>query len=257
MKLHTETAGKGPPLVMVHGWGLHSGIWATLMPRLHRHFRVTCIDLPGHGASRGWEAGFDMEAAVAAALDVAPRRAAWLGWSLGGQVALAAAAACPSRVARLVLAATTPRFVTGPGWPLGVTPEVLAGFSASLVADYRKTVGDFLALQVRGDRQATTLLRQLRETVFERGLPEPGALRSGLRVLAETDLRPLLPRLFQPTLVFSGQRDRLTPPEAGRRMAKILPGGQFHMSPSAAHAPFLSHPGEFTDRVTEFLEDGA
>ena len=40
-------------------------------------------------------------------------------------------------------------------------------------------------------------------------------------------------------------------------MAKILPGGQFHMSPSAAHAPFLSHPGEFTDRVTEFLEDGA
>ena len=98
MKLHTETAGHGPALVMLHGWGLHSGIWATLMTRLQRHFRITCIDLPGHGASRGWEAGFDLETAVAAALEAAPRQAAWLGWALGGQLALAAAAACPARV---------------------------------------------------------------------------------------------------------------------------------------------------------------
>lgn len=255
MSLHAESGGGGPPLVMLHGWGLHSGIWAPVLPRLRQHFRVTCIDLPGHGGSRGWEEGFDLDAAAAAVLEVAPRRAAWLGWSLGGQVALAAAAAHRERVSRLVLAATTPRFVTGPGWPCGVSPEVLAGFSASLASDYRKTVGDFLTLQVRGDSHAAALLRQLRETVFERGVPEQGALRSGLAVLGDADLRPVLHTIFQPAFVFSGQRDRLTPPEAGRRMARALPSARFHMSPAAAHAPFLSHPGEFVDLVTEFLEE--
>lgn len=257
MTLHAETAGQGPPLVLLHGWGLHSGIWSTLLPRLHQRFRVTCVDLPGHGRSRGWAAGFDLQTAAAAVLEVAPRHAAWLGWSLGGQVALAAAAAHGERIGRLVLVATTPRFVAGPGWPCGVEPGVLAGFSASLDADYRKTVGDFLMLQVRGDSHAASLLRDLRETVFARGDPEPGALQAGLAVLAGTDLRGVLHRLFQPALVYSGRRDRLTPPEAGRRMAGALPGGRFHMSPSAAHAPFLSHPAEFVGLVTEFLEEAA
>ncbi len=255
MTLHAETQGSGPALVMLHGWGLHSGIWEPVLPRLRQHFRVTCIDLPGHGGSRGWDEGFDLETAAAAALEAAPRRAAWLGWSLGGQVTLAAAAGHAERVSRLVLVATTPRFVTGPGWPCGVDPEVLAGFSASLAADYRKTVNDFLTLQVRGDSHAAALLRQLRDTVFDRGVPEPGALRSGLGVLGDADLRPVLHRIFQPAFVFSGQRDRLTPPEAGRRMAKALPSAGFHMSPAAAHAPFLSHPGEFVELVTEFLQE--
>ncbi|MEJ2515766.1 MAG: pimeloyl-ACP methyl ester esterase BioH [Gammaproteobacteria bacterium] len=257
MRLHADTVGAGPPLVMLHGWGLHSGIWSTVLPRLQRQFRVTCIDLPGHGFSRGWGDGFDLTAAAAAVLEVAPPHAAWLGWSLGGQVALAAAGAHRERVASLVLVATTPRFVAGPDWPCGIAPELLADFSASVAANYRKTVGDFLALQVRGDSQATALLKILRDKVFERGLPEPAALASGLTVLAGTDLRRELHRLFMPALVFSGRRDRLTPAEAGRRMAATLPGGRFHLSPSSAHAPFLSHPEEFLGQLTDFLEEAA
>lgn len=255
MKLHAQTAGHGPPLVMLHGWGLHSGIWSSVLARLRQRFRITCVDLPGHGESRGWTGDFDLETAAAAVLEVVPQRAAWLGWSLGGQVTLAAACAHRERVARMVLVATTPRFVTGPGWPCGIAPEVLAGFSAALDTDYRKTVNDFLTLQVRGDTQAASLLRQLRETVFERGVPEGQALRAGLAILAETDLRPVLHRLFQPALVFAGRRDRLTPPEAGRRLASALPAGRFHLSPSSAHAPFLSHPGEFVEHVAQFLEE--
>lgn len=242
---------------MLHGWGLHSGIWSTVLPRLHQDYRVTCIDLPGHGSSHGWEGGFDLPTVVDAVLEAAPRRASWLGWSLGGQVALATAQAHRERVSSLALVATTPRFVAGPGWPCGIAPGVLADFSASVSADYRKTVGDFLALQVRGDSRAATLLKTLREKVFERGLPEPAALASGLAILAEADFREGLHRLFVPTLVFSGRRDRLTPPEAGRRMAAALPEGRFHLSPSSAHAPFLSHPAEFLDQLSDFLQDAA
>ena len=51
MSLHVETLGRGPDLVMLHGWALHSGIWAGMREPLSRHFRLHLLDLPGHGQS--------------------------------------------------------------------------------------------------------------------------------------------------------------------------------------------------------------
>jgi pimeloyl-[acyl-carrier protein] methyl ester esterase len=254
VKLHAETAGSGPALVLVHGWGLHSGIWTALMPELVRRFRVTRVDLPGHGLSRSEDCGFSLEAAAEDVAAVAPRGAAWLGWSLGGQVVLAAAAA-GWRIPRLVLVATTPRFVAGPDWPCGMAAEALADFAAALAQDYHKTVRDFLTLQLRGDRQAATLLAELRRILAEREDPSPGALRAGLSILADTDLRALLPAIDQPALVVAGERDRLTPAEAGRQLAAALPAARFRSFPDAAHAPFLTHPEAFVAAVAGFLAD--
>ena len=51
MSLYTQTSGSGPALILIHGWSLHGGIWEQLVPLLEPHFRVTCVDLPGHGRS--------------------------------------------------------------------------------------------------------------------------------------------------------------------------------------------------------------
>ena len=252
MKLHVATVGCGPDLVLLHGWGLHSGIWAPLLPALSRSHRVSCIDLPGHGHSPAPPAAFDLDAVAAAVAAHAPPEAAWLGWSLGGQVALAAALAGHA-VRRLVLVATTPRFVAGPGWDCGMAPATLTGFADSLARDHRKTVRDFLALQLRGDRRAVTLLGELRGVLAQCREPDPVALRAGLAVLAEADLRARLPAIRQPALVISGARDRLTPAAAGQQLAAGLADGRFIAMPGAAHAPFLSHPEEFLAAVTAFL----
>lgn len=256
MKLHAATAGRGPALVLVHGWGLHSGIWAPLLPELRRRFRVTCIDLPGHGASDAPRGCFSLGQAAEAVASAAPRGAAWLGWSLGGQVALAAALA-GTGIGRLVLVATTPRFVAGPAWPCGMAPATLDAFAASLAADHRKTVRDFLTLQVRGDRRATAALGALRRIVAQGGEPSPAVLASGLDILAGTDLRDRLADVVQHALVIVGERDRLVPAEAGRRLAAGLPQGRFLGLAGAAHAPFLTHPDEFLEAVTGFLLDEA
>jgi pimeloyl-[acyl-carrier protein] methyl ester esterase len=252
MRLHVATVGCGPDLVLLHGWGLHSGIWAPLLPALSRNHRVSCIDLPGHGHSPAPPADFGLEAMAATVAAHAPPGAAWLGWSLGGQVALAAALAGQA-IRRLVLVATTPRFVAGPGWDCGVAPATLAGFADSLARDHRKTVRDFLALQLRGDRRATTLLGELRGVLVQCREPDPVALRAGLAVLAETDLRERLGAILQPALVISGARDRLTPAAAGQQLAAGVAAGRFIAMPGAAHAPFLSHPEEFLAAVTAFL----
>lgn len=254
MKLHAETVGHGPALVLLHGWGMHSGIWRTLLPEFARQFRVTCVDLPGHGCSRSPARLFGLGATADAVAAVAPRDAAWLGWSLGGQVALVAALAGVD-IRRLVLVATTPRFVAAPDWPCGMAATTLAGFAASLAKDHRKTVRDFLVLQLRGDRHAATRLAELRRILDERPDPEPEALRAGLDILANTDLRALLHAVRQPALVIAGERDRLTPAEAGRRLAASLPGGRLLALPDAAHAPFLTDPGAFAAAVAGFLRD--
>jgi pimeloyl-[acyl-carrier protein] methyl ester esterase len=252
MRLHAESAGRGPALVLLHGWGLHSGIWAPLLPELSRRHRVTCIDLPGHGRSPAPPDAFGLEDTVDAVAALARPGAAWLGWSLGGQVAMAAALAGHA-IDRLVLVATTPRFVTAPDWPCAMAPVTLAGFAAALVEDHHRTLRDFLTLQLRGDRNAASLLGRLRAVLEERPEPAAAALVSGLDMLATTDLRARLPALGQPALVISGERDRLTPAEAGRRLAAGLPDARFLAMPGAAHAPFLGKPEAFLADVGAFL----
>jgi pimeloyl-[acyl-carrier protein] methyl ester esterase len=252
VKLHVENAGRGPSLVLLHGWGLHSGVWAGVLPALTQHFRVSCIDLPGHGHSRGWDAGMGLEEVATAVGAVVPADAAWLGWSLGGQVAMAAAAAGLAK-GRLVLVAVTPRFVTASDWPCAMAPATLAGFAAALAQDCGKTVRDFLTLQLRGDARAAQLPREMREVIRTRPEPEPAALSAGLGILADTDLRGRLAKLTQPTLVIAGERDRLVPAEAARRLAAGLPASELQLAPAAAHAPFMTDPAGFTAGVLEFL----
>jgi pimeloyl-[acyl-carrier protein] methyl ester esterase len=115
MALYTQTSGAGPDLMMVHGWGLHGGIWKPLLPLLEAHFRVTSVDLPGHGRS-GWQGEETLDAMAGALLSVAPAGAAWLGWSLGGLVAVRAALLAPTRVNALIEIASSPCFVRRPGW---------------------------------------------------------------------------------------------------------------------------------------------
>ncbi|TAK61214.1 alpha/beta fold hydrolase [Methylobacter sp.] len=50
-KIHLETFGQGKPIVLVHGWAMHTGIWREFAKQLALNYQVTCIDLPGHGRS--------------------------------------------------------------------------------------------------------------------------------------------------------------------------------------------------------------
>ena len=90
--MHIETLGSGPDLVLIHGWALHGGVFAPLARRLAPHFRLHLVDLPGHGLSRDPDETLDLRSvAVHVAAQTPP--AIWLGWSLGGLLALRAAAA--------------------------------------------------------------------------------------------------------------------------------------------------------------------
>jgi pimeloyl-[acyl-carrier protein] methyl ester esterase len=178
-----------------------------------------------------------------------------LGWSLGGQVALQWAHRRPERVRRLILAATTPSFVTREGWPDAMTATTLARFGDELRTAYRLTLLRFLTLQVQGSDEGRRTLSHLRAHVFERGEPTRDALSAALALVLHADLRPLLAKIEAPALVIGGARDALVPLAATRALAAALPHATHRTIDGAAHAPFLSHPRAFLDAVQAFIDD--
>ncbi len=254
-KVAVEVTGHGTPVVLLHGWAMHSGMWGPLVAQLSRHHRVHAVDLPGHGHSAQiTPCTLDtMVAAVDGAFTMQMPPFAVLGWSLGGLVAMRWAQARPERVQRLALVCTTPRFVAAHDWPHAISRETLERFGDELHVAWKHTVQRFLALQVHNSEHGRTVLATLREQLGARGEPSRAALADALQILASADLRQEAARIAQPTLVIAGNRDTLCPPAAGRWLADAMPDARFTEIGGAAHAPFLSHPVEFDAALGGFL----
>ena len=93
-------------LVLLHGWAVNSLIWNPILDQLKDRYEVTVVDLPGYGAQKNYDGDYDIQTVVADVLSRAPEVANWIGWSLGGTIALAAAIAQPNRFERLQLIST-------------------------------------------------------------------------------------------------------------------------------------------------------
>ena len=221
MTVYTRTTGSGPDLVLIHGWGLHGGIWDEFVPLLETDFRVSCVDLPGHGRS-DWQGEATLDAMVDALLDAVPGPAAWLGWSLGGLLASRAALKRPAQVSALVMLASTPCFVRRPGWQSAMLPALLDTFAAELQADYSQTLNRFLSLQVRGSANASQTLKALRAKLLAHGEPSTAALQAGLDILRTADLRDQVFGIHCPVMLIMGERDMLVPVSAGTRVGTII-----------------------------------
>lgn len=243
-----------PCLALVHGWGMNARVFDELAVLLAAAFEVRALDLPGHGG-RDDAAGNTLRGWADELVQQLPDNTILLGWSLGGQVAMRAALDHPHKIARLVLLASTPKFVATEDWPHGMAPADLQDFGAALLAEPEATLLRFLSLQTRGMPGQKTLLQRLRQTLLAAPVASAEALASGLAMLRDTDLRAELPQLAQPVLVLHGALDTLTPPAAGAWLAEALPRARHIAFCRAAHAPHLSHAAEVAAAIGRFAHD--
>lgn len=250
--LHYETIGSGPELVLLHGWGLHGGLWQTVVEPLSRNFCLHIVDLPGHGYSPR-TAALTLDSVVDLLDATFSRPLSVMGWSLGGLFALEWARRNPGKVEKLVLVASSPCFRRRDDWVHGMADDVLEKFADNLQLDYQETLSRFLALQTMGDGYARVLLRQMQTQLFEHGQPDPLALKDGLHLLRDIDWREHLPLLKQPGLLMYGGRDRLVPPAVASWLLSNWPKSHLELYPDSAHAPHWTHPVEFSEAVKAFL----
>lgn len=256
--LHVEVRGRGPDLLLVHGWAMHGGIWpASLLAVLEQNFRLHIVDLPGHGRSAPLSESFTLERVSDLLCQYVRARltgpVCWLGWSLGGMLVANIAARQSKLVTRLVLVSSSLRFCKAENWPHAMDASVLELFAAQLRKDYRATLSRFLALQFRGDSHAREGLRNLREQLFARGEADSETLNEGLKILLDDDLRWQANKISQPLQLIGGQYDSLTPAAALKAIACEFPLAQTAIIKGAGHAPFISHADDFQQQLMTFL----
>lgn len=252
-----EQHNQAPNLVLIHGWGMHGGLWQPIAKKLAGYFNLHIVDLPGMGFSKPVDPG-GLDAIAEKVAEILPDNADICGWSFGTHVAMRAAMMQPDNIRRMVLVAGTPRFVNADHeWQMGIDGAVYRRFADSVSQDYQNTLVRFFSLQCMGADDARSTIKQLRTSFAERPVPTMSTLHKALSILLETDLREEIPLLKKPVLLIHGDRDRLVPVQAGHWMAQHLPFGRLRVIAGAGHAPFLSHQAQFVEALVQFLEPPA
>lgn len=238
-----------PPLRLVHGWGFGAEVWNTLVSPLSERFAVATVSLPGYAPASAAETP-ETISDLAGALDAEDcTPAIWIGWSLGGMVALQLAATQPARVRALVLVATNASFIARPSWPYALPAAQLERIAKRLQQDVAATLKHFAKLAALGGARARETARTLLGMQGACTAPAPAVLAAGLRTLRDTDLCSTLAAVRCPLLLINGADDVLVPAAAAHAMAALNPRARVEIIACAGHAPFISHREEFLAAV--------
>lgn len=244
--------GQGEPVVLIAGLGSTTRLWGNLPAVMARQSRVIAIDNRGVGGStdgRPFTFGAAAEDLVAVLDARGVDRAALLGASMGGVIALTTALAAPDRVSRLVIASSAARLSTHGRRLLEILQDLLlyvppdrAGaalmtlaFSPSFHERFAGFVDD--AERLYGPAEADV----------------PGTLLQLEHLLLGWDLRQDLPSIDLPALVLSGERDPVVAPEDTAEIAELLPRAEFVQVPGAAHSVLAEGGEPVLAKVSAFL----
>lgn len=238
---HYRSSAAGPVehLTLLHGWGLHSLVWDSLMPSLLARFEVTVVDLPGMGQSPLPNQPYTLEFLATQVASVMPQKTHLLGWSLGGLVALKLAELLPERVMSVATLGTNPCFCVRDDWPRATPPVLLDKFAQLLQEDSNGALVRFMALICNGSASQKTDIQQLKNILFFCGLPAPRALREGLEILRHADLRTALIAQTQPALLLFGEQDAIVPVAAAKAVQALCPQAEVEVLATASHAPLI------------------
>ncbi|TWJ32758.1 alpha/beta fold hydrolase [Geobacter argillaceus] len=259
-QLFYETAGRGRPLVFIHGWAMSGRVWHFQAETFAHDWQVIVPDLRGHGRSgQGSAPSLGMAdfaadlVALFTALDL--EGATLVGWSMGAQVVLEAFPALRERVAALVLVGGTPRFTATDDYPFGLPPVEARGMALRLKRDYSRTMGDFFkAMFAEGELVGEQYQRVVREIVIPGRRPEPEAAVKALAALTGADQRHQLAGIDRPALLVHGTADSICLPGASHFMAGQLSDATLVLLEGYGHAPFISSPALFDPFLVRFLE---
>lgn len=258
--LRVREAGpaKAPAVVLLHGFGSSLDTWHDVVPKLASSYRVVAIDLKGFGRSSRPPGDYSPAAQAALVLGVMDglgvARAAVVGHSWGGSIALTLAKAAPDRVTRVAI-------YGGFLFEEQIPPYLRWGQVEGL--------GDLVFAMSFRERPDERLARafydpdRLEERYVERviaDLERPGTIAASLAAVRGMDFEELvgtLPGISQPALLLWGREDRVSPPIYGERLASLLPRARLVVYPRCGHFPHVEALEPSTQALLAFLSEGA
>lgn len=261
-KLYHDDLGKGPPVVLIHGWPLSAASWEPQMLHLPENgIRVIAYDRRGFGRSSKPWAGYDYDTladdlnAVLDALDL--HNVTLVGFSMGGgEVARYMSRHAGARVSKVVfVSAITPFLRRSRQNPAGVDGAIFDKMFDRIETDRF----DFLASHVRQffgvgffRRPVSEAMLQWAQNIAEQASPK--ATVDCLRAYSETDFRDDLSAIKVPALVVHGGGDaHVTPEASAERTAGLIPGAMLKVYRDAPHGLTVTHGHRFNADLVDFV----
>jgi len=249
-KVEYRQSGKGADLLLLHSLLTELSVFDRIAPVLAANRRVTCVNLPGFGASGalaldsvGGHADHVARTMDALAL---PAHTAVFGNGFGAFVALELAIRHGGRIGRLMVADTLAAFPEPARLPFRAMAEKVRAGGMAAVLD--------------------TAIERMFPPAFRAAHPEEVAARKSALssadpqcfaraclALAALDLRPALAGIRNATLVMCGALDQTTPPALARELAQGIPGAVWREIAASGHCPMLEQPDALVALIDEFL----
>jgi 2-succinyl-6-hydroxy-2,4-cyclohexadiene-1-carboxylate synthase len=257
---YLTSTGQGQPLVLLHGFTGNSEIWQPFIDALARNYRVITVDLPGHGLTQvtGDASRYQM-AQIAADLESLLKRLAavpahWLGYSMGGRLALYIAAMKPHLVSSLILESASPGLATlADRYRRRLSDEALADRIIAIgvpafVDEWEKS--PIFSTQERLPDDVRSTLRTQRLKNSATGLAN--SLR-GMGTGTQPSLWAELININSKVLLLAGEHDQKFI-GINRRMVAKIPDATLTIIPGAGHTIHLEQPDQYISTILEFLE---
>jgi pimeloyl-ACP methyl ester carboxylesterase len=261
LRMHAAEAGRGDPVVLLHGWPQHWYVWRDVIPQLAPHAHVVCPDLRGFGWTDAPASGYDLDTMagdVLALLDaLGLARVSFAGHDWGGWIGFLLCLRRPDRISRFVALGVVPPWrPRNPRnllelWRIAYqVPIALPQLGRRVVArsvraalraasdSFSGEELDAFAARIEGDRARATEL--LYRTFLLRELVPVAAGRR-----EDTPLRV-------PTLLIVGERDFAIPARIAREQAAGSEALEVEVVPDAGHFVVDERPDLVADRILRF-----
>ena len=260
-RYHVSESGSGPPIVLLHGFTGSSENWLHLAERLSRRFRVMAIDLPGHGRTDAPEdvARYRFDRVADDLIEILEQAntgpANWLGYSMGGRLALYLAARHPQKAHSLILESASPGIIElDEKAARRVQDEALAErilkYGIPAFVDYWQSIPLFQT-QVYLPAVVRDALRAQRRKNSTIGLANS---LIGMSTGTQPEMWSQLGQIHAPVQLIAGELDEKFV-GISQRMAAAMSNARLDIVGNAGHAVHLERPDEFEKLIMAFLSE--
>jgi pimeloyl-ACP methyl ester carboxylesterase len=248
--------GKGPPVVLIHGFASSLETWDALIPELSKTHRVIAMDLKGFGWTDRPEGDYSPKAEAHLVLRLLESRgidkAAFVAHSWGSSVTLELALLAPERVSRIAL---YDAWVYEGQLPTFFVMSRAGGVGEALFSMYYNERADERMSLAFFDK---TLVSEALAEAVERSLERPGtvaAALAGVRGMHYTEVESRYHTIDKPTLLLWGREDVVTTLPFGERLSRELPHARLVVYPRCGHFPMLEAKSASNAELIRFLDE--
>lgn len=242
-------------LVLLPGWGASRRVWQPLIECLKVEadalgVALNCqpLNWPGYEDVPALSCADDLQALTQTMLARLPEKAHWLGWSLGGNLALHIAEQAPERVQQLMLLGSNPSFAQRDDWPWAMPEAHLQQFQTDFAQQPSKTLNRFQSLQAQGETNLREIKKQFSALEADTPSADFASLAAGLSWLGKLDQRQPSAAVVDKLHWLFAEQDALVPSTVAHQVR-----GQAYLLQDCAHLALLSQTTQLAKTILSII----